>query len=136
MDYVDAQLIKSTPGSGLISDGPLRMTPALHTTTTGTVRPIKGVEVSLTHKFIGSSFVDDSYASTSPGRVAGINLFDAKISYSPSDKWRIFAGVNNLFDRSYVSYATIGYPPPTFTPTEVVYPGQGRFVYAGSSFTF
>lgn len=129
VDYVDAQLVKSTPGSGLVSDGPLRMTPSLHTTTTGIVRPIKGVEVSVTHKFIGSSFVDDSYASTSPGRVAGINLFDAKISYSPSERWRLFAGVNNLFDRSYISYAVDFFPV-------VVYPGQGRFVYAGSSVNF
>ncbi|HTJ79191.1 MAG TPA: TonB-dependent receptor [Rariglobus sp.] len=136
VDYVDAELIKSTPGAGLVSDGTLRMTPALHLTTTAVVRPIKMVEVSLTHKYIGSSLVDDSYAGTSPGRVAGVNLFDAKISYSPSEKWRVFAGVNNLFDRSYVSYATIGFPPPVFAPTTVVYPGQGRFIYAGSSVSF
>ncbi len=135
-DYVDAQLIESTPGAGLVSDGTLRMTPALRLTTTAVVRPIKAVDVSLTHKYMGSSLVDDSYAGTSPGRVAGINLFDAKISYSPSEKWRIFAGVNNLFDRSYVSYSNIGYPPPLFAPTTVVYPGQGRFVYAGSSVSF
>ena len=68
--------------------------------------------------------------------MAGVNLFDAKISYSPSEKWRIFAGVNNLFDHSYVSYATVGFPPPAFAPTTVVYPGQGRFIYAGSSVSF
>jgi outer membrane receptor protein involved in Fe transport len=136
VDYVDAQLIKSTSGAGLISDGTLRMTPAVRLTTTGTVRPVKNVEVSLTHKYIGESLVDDSYASNSPGRVAGVNLFDAKISYNASDKWRVFAGVNNVFDRSYVSYATIGFPPPFFAPTTVVYPGQGRFIYLGSSVSF
>ncbi len=135
-DYVDAQLIKTAQGSGLINDGPLRMVPALHLTTTGVVRPVKQVELSITHRYFSSSFVDDSYASNSPDRVAGMNLFDAKISYSPSGKWRIFAGVNNLFDRSYTSYATIGFPPPTFAPVTAIYPGQGRFIYAGSSVSF
>jgi outer membrane receptor protein involved in Fe transport len=97
---------------------------------------LDGLELSLTHTFIGSSEVDDSYASATPGEVAAVNLFDAKINYRLNARWRIFAGANNLFDRTYVSLATIGYPPPFYAPTTVMYPGTGRSWYLGTSRSF
>ncbi|MFI5357624.1 MAG: TonB-dependent receptor [Opitutales bacterium] len=136
LDYVDAQLTRTTPNSGLIDRGPLRMTPTWHCTTTAVVRPCRGVELSVTQKIITGGYVDDSYAGNAPGRVGGVGLLDARLSYRPTDRWRLFAGVNNLFDRTYVSYATIGYPPPNYAPTTVVYPAQGRALYFGSSVMF
>lgn len=125
-DYVDARVIEVGSSSGLYP-GALRMTPAMRLTTTGVARPFKGLELSLTHTYIGSSYIDDSYTSTSPGHVAGVSLFDVKASYKIGEHWRVFVGVNNVFDTSYISYAN---------SYSAYYPGQGRFWYLGTSVRF
>jgi outer membrane receptor protein involved in Fe transport len=135
VDYVDARLTDAPAGSGLFT-GPLRMTPEWRLTTTATLRPVERVEIGLTHRFIDGSAIDDSYAAANPDRTEAASLFDVRVSYRPNEAWRLFAGANNVLDKNHVSYSTIGYPPPFFPPTTVVYPGQGRWLYAGASLRF
>jgi iron complex outermembrane receptor protein len=136
VDGVDAQLAGTAAGAGLVGTGELRMTPKWRTTTTAVWRPREGWELGLTHIFIAHSLVDDSYAGATPGEVAAVNLFEAKVNCRLNARWRLFAGARNLFDRPHVSYATIGYPPPSYAPTTIVYPGQGRSWYLGTSVVF
>ncbi|MEO0055093.1 MAG: hypothetical protein RLZZ50_1040 [Verrucomicrobiota bacterium] len=134
-DHVDAELVDASAGTG-INEGRLRVTPEWRITTTALVRPVERVELGVTHRYIAGSLVDDSYASANPDETAGVGLVDARLTYLPSKQWRLFAGVNNLFDKDYISYVGIGFPPPTFAPTTAIYPGQGRWIYAGASVRF
>lgn len=135
LDYVDAELTDAPTGSGL-NEGGLRMTPGWRFATTALIRPVKRLDLNLTHRFIAGSLVDDSYAAAKPEKTDGYGLVDVRVTFRPDEHWRLFAGVNNLFDRDYVSYATIGYLPPTFSPTTAIYPGQGRWIYAGAAVRF
>jgi len=127
VDYVDATLRED---DGTVRTGPLRMVPEWRVTNTLTLRPADGWEARVTHRHIGSSFVDDSYTGTSPDKVAGVDLFDLKLSFRPAADWRVFAGVNNVFDRAYVSYAASQFG------FESYYAGPGRFVYGGLNVSF
>lgn len=122
-DYVEAELRDAAGGA---AEGALRMVPKWRLTNTVFARPIERVEVSLTHRHIGSMPEDDSYFSASPDEVPHVDLFDAKISYRVTPNWRVYAGVNNIADQSYIAYQVFG----------SIYPGQGRFTYVGTSLAF
>ncbi|MET0262728.1 MAG: TonB-dependent receptor [Rariglobus sp.] len=124
-DYVDARLREADAGTG-VAEGRIRMVPEWRLTNTVFVRPTTGLEVSLTHRHIGSMVEDDGYGGTSPDTVPHVDLFDAKIAYRLTPDWRVFAGVNNIADREFIAYQVFG----------GIYPGQGRFFYAGSSLRF
>ena len=124
-DYVDAELRETTPGSGVFT-GDLRMVPEWRLTNTVFARPVSGLEISATHRHTSSMAEDDSYTGPSPATVPHIDLFDAKVSYKITPDWRVFAGVNNIADRSFIAYQVFG----------SIYSGQGRFIYAGSSLSF
>jgi iron complex outermembrane receptor protein len=127
VDYVDADLVE---GGGTINEGPMRMVPAWRLTNTVFVRPLEQWTLSVTHRHLGSSYLDDFYATTNPPKVAPEDVFDAKITFRPTPRWSLYAGVNNLFDRTTVSYASTSFG------TDAYYPGQGRFLYAGAAVRF
>lgn len=127
VDYVNADLVE---GEGTVNDGPLRMVPEWRVTNTVFVKPHAAWTLSLTHRHLGSSYMDDFYATTNPPKVSAEELFDAKIAYRPKPNWSVYAGVNNVFDRTTVSYASTSFG------TDSYYPGQGRFIYAGTAVRF
>jgi outer membrane receptor protein involved in Fe transport len=108
----------------------MRMVPAWRLTNTVFVRPLEQWTLSVTHRHLGSSYLDDFYATTNPPKVAPEDVFDAKITFRPTPRWSLYAGVNNLFDRTTVSYASTSFG------TDAYYPGQGRFLYAGAAVRF
>ncbi len=127
IDYVKADLVE---GGGTVKTGPLRMVPEWRITNTVFVHPAEKWTVSLTHHHLGSSYVDDFYATTNPPKVPAEEVFDGKITFHPNAGWSIFVGVNNIFDRTTVSYASTSFGAGSY------YPGLGRFVYAGASVQF
>jgi iron complex outermembrane recepter protein len=127
VDYVNAELVEA---AGSVQTGPLRMVPTWRVTNTLRLMPTAAWTVTLTHRHLGRSYVDDFYATTTPDRVAAEDLFDGKITYRPSEHWSLYAGVNNVFDRTYVSYASTSFG------TDSYYPGQGRFLYLGATVTY
>ena len=106
------------------------MVPEWRITNTVFVHPAEKWTVSLTHHHLGSSYVDDFYATTNPPKVPAEEVFDGKITFRPNVGWSIFAGVNNIFDRTIVSYASTSFGAGSY------YPGLGRFVYAGAAVQF
>lgn len=127
VDYVNADLVK---GAGSVQTGPLRMVPEWRLTNTVFVHPVENWTVSLTHRHLGESYVDDFYATTNPPTVKAEEVFDGKITFRPTADWSVFAGVNNIFDRTTVSYASTSFGSDSY------YPGQGRFLYAGATVKF
>ena len=127
IDYVNADLVK---GGGTVKTGPLRMVPEWRVTNTVFVRPVDKWTVSLTHRHLGGSYLDDFYATTNPPKAPAEEVFDGKITFRPSSDWSVFAGVNNMFDRTTVSYASTSFGADSY------YPGPGRFLYLGSSVQF
>ena len=124
-DYVDAEL-RDGGSTGAVFEGKLRVVPEWRLTNTVFVRPLDRLEMNLTHRHIGSMAEDDSYSGPSPDKIPQVDLFDAKVSYRITPDWRVYVGVNNIADTSFISYQVFG----------GIYPGQGRFTYAGTSVQF
>ena len=127
LDYVDADLVK---GAGSVLSGPLRQVPEWRLTDTVFVKPVENWTVSATHRHLGQSYMDDFYATANPPKVKAEEVFDAKITFRPSPRWSVYAGVNNIFDRTTVSYVSTSFGADSY------YPGQGRFIYTGASVQF
>lgn len=127
VDYVNADLVK---GGGAVMTGPLRMVPEWRTTTTVFVTPVKNWTASLTHRHLGDSYIDDFYATNTPAKVKAEEVFDAKLTFKAHERLSIYAGINNLFDRTTVSYASTSFGSDSY------YPGQGRFIYGGATLKF
>lgn len=124
---MNADLVK---GGGTVKTGPLRMVPEWRVTNTVFVHPADKWTVSLTHRHLGSSYLDDFYATNNPPKAPAEEVFDGKITFRPTPDLSVFLGVNNMFDRTTVSYASTSFGADSY------YPGAGRFVYAGASVRF
>ncbi|CAM3005754.1 TonB-dependent receptor [Rariglobus hedericola] len=127
IDFVDADLVK---GAGTVLTGPLRQVPEWRLTNTVFVKPVENWTLSVTHRHLGESYMDDFYATTNPPKVKSEEVFDAKITFRATTNWSVYAGVNNIFDRTTVSYASTSFG------TDSYYPGLGRFIYTGASVQF
>lgn len=127
VDFVDADLVK---GAGTVLTGPMRQVPEWRLTNTVFVKPIEKWMLSATHRHLGESYMDDFYATANPPKVKAEEVFDAKITFRPTTNWSVYAGVNNIFDRTTVSYASTSFG------TDSYYPGLGRFIYTGASVQF
>lgn len=127
VDYVDAELVE---GAGAVLTGPLRMVPEWRVSNTVFVKPVENWTLSVTHRHLGESRIDDFYATANPATVASEEVFDAKIVFRPTPAWSLYTGVNNVFDRTTVSYASTSFGADSY------YPGLGRFIYAGAAVRF
>jgi outer membrane receptor protein involved in Fe transport len=85
-------------------------------------RPLAGLMVELTHRYVGESTAN----STTPGILPAASFFDAKISYDVNIRWSVYSGVNNIADKKSMSANFFG----------DIYPGEGRFMYLGSTYKF
>ena len=104
------------------SEGRIPMVPRWQTTGTVFARPISGFRVELTHRYIGEA----SASPATSGIMPSANFFDTKISYEITPSWAAYTGVNNLMDKKSMSGNYYG----------SIYPGEGRFMYLGSTYKF
>jgi outer membrane receptor protein involved in Fe transport len=118
-DLVNARIMEDPINN---SEGRIPMVPRWQTTGTVFARPISGCRVELTHRYIGEA----SASPATSGIMPSTNFFDAKISYEFSPSWAFYTGVNNLMDKKSMAGNYYG----------SIYPGEGRFMYLGSTYKF
>jgi outer membrane receptor protein involved in Fe transport len=118
-DVVDAQ-IKEDPINNNV--GRVPMVPRWQTTETVFSRPLTGLMVELTHRYLGESTASPS----SSGIMPAAGFFDTKISYDVTPRWSVYSGVNNIADKKSMAANFFG----------GIYPNEGRFIYLGSTYKF
>jgi iron complex outermembrane receptor protein len=84
-----------------------------------------GFTLSLTGTFVGSRNDGNDIDKVRNEKLEAYGVFDGKASYQKGN-CKLFAGVNNLFDNLYATYAY----------SERYYPMPGRSAYAGLEWTF
>ena len=89
------------------------------------LRPIDSLLLSLGGSFVGESFRGSDF-SNNQEKMADYWLYDLRMNYELSERATVFGGVDNLFDKEYVSTAF----------GTGLYPGQGRKVTAGLRYSF
>lgn len=129
VDYVSAQ-VRENSITNAQQSGQLPMVPVWQTTESVFFRPATGMLFEFTHRFAGGS--DSTFSSTTTNmiRLPATNMFDVKVAYQLTEKWSASAGINNLTDRKSISgaFASSG--------SGSIYPGEGRFMYLGSTYKF
>jgi len=88
--------------------------------------------LTLAQSYVGKRRYDNDQANRSP-HMPAYGLTDLKLDHRRGDL-TLVAGVNNLFDKDYYSYAIVNNPlaPTSFN----AYPELGRMVYAGAELKF
>jgi iron complex outermembrane receptor protein len=129
-DYVSAR-IKENSGASSQQSGQLPMVPVWQSTSTVFVRPLTGLLIEFTHRFLGSS---NSTFSTTPANMIELpaaNMFDFKVSYQLTPAWLAYLGANNIADQK-----SMGAAFQTDFGANTIYPNEGRFIYLGSTYKF
>ncbi len=118
-DVVDAQVVADPVNNQI---GRIPMVPRWQTTETVFARPLSGLVVELTHRYVGESTAN----STTPGIMPAASFFDFKVSYDVNFRWSVYSGVNNIADKKSMAANFFG----------DIYPNEGRFIYLGSAYKF
>jgi iron complex outermembrane receptor protein len=84
-----------------------------------------------TGSYVGRQRYDNDQDNTFARHMPAYALADLKIVRSAGD-WKVSASINNLFDKSYYSYAIRNASGTTFN----AYPQAGRILFASAEYAF
>jgi outer membrane receptor protein involved in Fe transport len=89
------------------------------------LRPLDSLLFNIGGSYVGECFVGNDLSNTD-AKMADYWLYDLSINYQLSERATFFGGVENLFDKEYIStaYAT------------ALYPGEGRKANFGLRYSF
>jgi iron complex outermembrane receptor protein len=130
--YTKAKFSRGTTGTHNLTGKTIPLTPKHTFNFNGTYRFPKSVDLSLDFNYFSEQVMDNDEPNIMHTNIPDYSVTNLKLSRK-TDGWKFGAGVSNLFDREYHSYAVAS----GFTATRFgVYPLPERVIYLTIGKTF